>query len=166
VAGEEKNVGGVAAPAGEFAVGNEVNGVSGAGVFGKPVVVIVGPARNRVDDDVLQHAAKADGAEDLRLAFLRETDGFGVAAAFEVEDAVVGPGVLVVADQPAFGIGGQRGLARAGEAEEERGLAGGAQVGRAVHREDALLRQEEIEDRKDRFLDLTGVASAADQNDA
>jgi hypothetical protein len=59
---------------------------------------------------------------DLRLALLVEVDDLGVAAALEVEDAVVVPAVLVVADQLALRVGGQRGLAGAGEAEEERDI--------------------------------------------
>ena len=66
----------------------------------------------------------------------------GVAAAFDVEDAVVAPAVFVVADEAAFGVGGERRLAGAGEAEEESGVAAAADVRRTVHREDALLRQQ------------------------
>ena len=53
----------------------------------------------------------------------REPDALGVAAAFEIEDAAVAPAVLVVADQPALRVGGKRGLAGSGEAEEERDVA-------------------------------------------
>src|SRR5699024_11502762 len=51
-----------------------------------------------------------------------QVDALGVAAALEVEDAVGAPAVLVVADQLAAGVGGQGGLAGAGQAEEDGGL--------------------------------------------
>jgi hypothetical protein len=52
---------------------------------------------------------------DLRLGFGRETNDLGVAAVLEVEDAVLAPAMLVVADQAAGGVGREGGLAGAGE---------------------------------------------------
>src|SRR5436305_6296972 len=46
--------------------------------------------------------------------------------------------MLVVADQRAAGIGGERGLAGARQAEEDRSIAVRADVRRAVHRHDAV----------------------------
>ncbi len=51
----------------------------------------------------------------------------------------------VVADQRAVGISRQRRLARAAEAEEDRGVAIAADVRGAVHRHDALRRQQIVE---------------------
>ncbi len=120
-----------------------------------------------VDGDVLQHGAEmAGGVPDQRLQVFAEVDGLGVAAAFEIEDAVVAPTVLVVADQRPLRVGGEGGLAGAGEAEEQGHVAPLADVGRAVHGKHALERQEEVEHGEDRFLDLAGIAGAADQDDA
>ncbi len=44
-----------------------------------------------LDDDVLQQGVPLDGVEDLGLGLVGEVDRLGVAAAFEVEDAVVVP---------------------------------------------------------------------------
>ena len=96
-------------------------------------------------------------------AAAREADHLRVAAALDVEDAVVAPAVLVVADQRALGIGGERRLAGAREAEEDRDAPVGADVGRAVHREDALERQAVVHDGEDRLLDLARVERAADE---
>ena len=88
-----------------------------------------------VDDDVLEHGAEsARGRVDLRLGLGRQPDRLRVAAAFEIEDALVAPPVLVVADQLALGIARERRLARAGQSEEQRDIARLADVGRAVHR--------------------------------
>ena len=103
---------------------------------------------------------------DRRLRLGREVDGLGVAAALEVEHAVVGPAVLIVADQHAGDIGGERGLAGARQAEEHRRLRQIAHrmVGRAVHRHHALGGQDVVEQREHRLLDLAGVGRAADQH--
>ena len=76
--------------------------VRGAGVLGLGVVVEVEDAA-LVDDDVLEHRAEACALPDLGLGLGREADRLRVAAALEVEDAVVAPAVLVVADQQPLG---------------------------------------------------------------
>ena len=112
--------------------------VGGARVLGLRVVVEVEPPVP-VDDDVLEHGPeRVRGGEDLGLGLGGEVDRLRVAATLEVEDAVVAPSVLVVSDQPPLGIGGERRLPRAGEAEEDRDVAVRADVGRAVHRQDTL----------------------------
>ena len=85
-------------------VGDGLERIGAAGVLGEAVVVEVGHAGHRVEDHVLEHGAEAGGGRvDLRLGLGREVDRLGVAAALEVEDAVVRPAVLVVADQPRAG---------------------------------------------------------------
>ena len=96
-------------------------------------------------------------AVNLWLGFLRQLDDLGVAAAFEIEDAGIAPPMLVVADKAAVGIARERRLPSAREPEEERRVAGGADVRRAVHRQHALQRERVIQDREDGFLDLAGV---------
>ena len=74
--------------------------------------------------------------------------------------------MLVVADEAALGVGGKRGLARAGEAEEDGHVAGFADVRRAVHRHHAALREQVVEDRKHALLRLAGVGGSADEDEA
>ena len=117
-----------------------------------------------VKNDVFQYCtALSRRAENGGLVFLGEVDEFGVATAFKVEDAVGAPAVLVVTDEGALRIGGKRGLAGAGEAEED-GRVFAVGVGRAVHGENALLGQDEVHHGKDGFLDFTSVAGAADDD--
>ena len=129
----------LAGAAGARSVRNEVERIGRTGVLGLRAVVEIGHAGVFVEHDVFEHRAEAvAGGVDLRLGFLRQLDALGVAAAFEIEDAVLAPAVLVVADQRAVRIGRQRGLAGAGQAEEDRGVAVRADIGRAVHRHHAL----------------------------
>ena len=140
--------------------------VGRARVLGDRTVVVVDLPGALVEDHVLEDRAEHAGRPvDLGLAGGRETDRLGVAAALEVEDAVVAPAVLVVADQPAVRVGRQGGLPRAGEPEEERRVAALADVGGAVHGKDSPGGQKEVERREDRLLDLAGVRGAADQHD-
>ena len=75
-------------------------------------------------DHVLQDGAEAARrGVDVRLVDVRQADGLGVAAALEVEDASGRPAVLVVADEGALRVGGERRLARAREAEEDGHVA-------------------------------------------
>ena len=72
--------------------------------------------------------------------------------------------MLVVADQGALGIGRECRLSGAGEAEEDGDATIVRDVGRAVHRQDAMLGQAVVHVREDGLLDLAGVARATDQD--
>ncbi len=74
--------------------------------------------------------------------------------------------MLVVAQQGARGIGRQRRLAGARQAEEDRDIALGSDIGRGVHRQHVLVGQQVVQDGEDRLLDLAGVPGAADRHDA
>ena len=157
---------GMPGAAGLRGVGDEIERIGGAGVLGLGAVVEIRNARDRIDHHVFHDRAEAvRGRVDLRLRLGREPDALGVAAALEIEHALRAPAMLVVADQRAFRIGRERGLAGAGEAEEQRDVARGADVGRAVHRHHAFGRQIIIERGEDRLLHLAGIAGAADQHD-
>ena len=64
-----------------------------------------------IEDNVLHHRAEADRVEDLGLALCGESDALGVAAALDVEDALVRPHVFVVPDERAARVGRERRLA-------------------------------------------------------
>ena len=99
-------------------------------------------------------ASETERLENIRLVFRREIDRLGVTAAFDVEDAVVAPDMLVVADEVALRVGGKRRLARAAQPEQrdeelplclsavaEQCIESRPRFGREVirHRENALL---------------------------
>jgi hypothetical protein len=158
---------GMAAQAGGAGVRNGFERIGAAGVFGQAAVGKVQFQRFGVVDHVFHHGAEAvGGGVDLRLGLGREIDGLGVAAAFKVEDATVGPAMFVIADQRAVGRGGERGLAGAGQAEEHGGVdrvAGGV-VRRAMHRHHALGGQEVVQDGEDRLLVFPRIGGVGDQH--
>ena len=139
-----------------------VDGVGNAGVLGDGLVGEVDLAV-LVERDVLPPRIAADGVVDVGLGFLVEVDDLGVAAALEVEHAVVVPAVLVIADEQTLGVGGEGGLAGAGQAEEDGGvLAVHVGVGRAVHRGDALERQIVVHHGEHALLHLAAVPGVDD----
>ena len=146
-------------------VRNVLHGVGHARVVCDGDVVVVGLAV-LVEHHVFADGAKADGVEDLGLVEGIQAFALGVAAALDVEDAHVGPAVLVVADQQARGVGRERGFTGAGQAKEHGGLVrDGVHAGRAVHGQHVVLDgQQVVHDAEDGLFDLAGVAGARDQN--
>ncbi len=166
VGGQEDDVLRMTGAAGARRIRDRVERIGRAGVLRLGAVVIVRHAGVGIEHDVLEHGAETvGGVPDLRLGFLAELDALGVAAAFEVEDAVRAPAVLVVADEDAVRIGRQCRLAGARQAEEQRALALVADIGRTVHRHDVLGRQIEVERGEHRLLHFARIGRAADQND-
>ena len=146
-------------------VGNEIDRISGACVLGVALVVEIKLAGFRIADHVFQNRSEAfGGAEDFRLRLARQADHLGITAAFEIEDAVAAPAVLIVADQGAAGVSRQGGLAGARQAEEDRALAVRPDIGGTMHRDHFFFRQEIVQDGEDRFLDLARIRRAADQH--
>ena len=140
VAGEHDDVLGLGRDmAGDLGVLDVLDRVRAARVLGNAGVVVVGDARDGVVHDVLEHGAEPDRVEDLRLLLRAEVDALCVAATLDVEDALVRPDVLVVADELPSGVCGEGRLARTGETEEEGDIAVLADVGRRMERELAEL---------------------------
>ena len=67
-----------------------------------------------VNGYVLEKGVVSDCVVNIRLALLGKVDNLCVAAAFEVEDAVIIPAVLIIADKLTLRIGGEGGLAGSG----------------------------------------------------
>ena len=88
----------------------------------------------------------------------------GVAAALKVKYTSIAPAVFVITNKGATRVRRERCLTRAGKTEEERYVLSRADVGRAVHRENILLRQQVVEHGKDRLFDFTGVLSTSNQH--
>ena len=163
---QKDHVAGVGPHRGDAGPRDEPHRIGHPGVLGLRVVVVVRLAGCPIEHHVLEDRPEADGVVDLRLARLGEPDALGVAAALDVEDALVRPAVLVVADQRAVGVGREGGLARPAEAEEEGHVARVllVDVRRAVHGEDLHLRQVVVHREEDRLLDLAGVFRTDDHD--
>ena len=163
---EHHNILRLSGTTGRRRVRNRIERISRASVLGLGAVVEIDFASRRIDRDIFQDRAEAQaGVVDRGLGFTREANGLGVAAALEIEHAVRSPAVLVVAEQRAAGIGGERGLAGAGQPEEHCRVAFRPDIGGAMHRQHALFGQIEVQRGEHRLLHLAGVLAAADQHD-
>src|SRR5207244_3015900 len=81
-----------------------------------PRIVEIEFARQRIHHDIFEHGAKAlRRGIDLRFGILGKLDHLGIAAALEIEYAMLAPAMLVVADKRTRCIGRQCGLAGARE---------------------------------------------------
>jgi hypothetical protein len=116
-----------------------------------------------IEHDILKYRPEAQRLENVRFALGREVDRLRVAAAFDVEDALIAPNVFVVANEMTFWICRQRGFPRATETEKQRRHAclfiG---CGRAMHREQPALRRKVIGHCEHAFLHFTRVFGAED----
>ena len=162
IAGEKDYVGRMTGDAGNLRVLNELDRIRATSVLRDARVGVIDVAIF-IEHDVLEHGAEAQRLENVRLVFRREIDRLCVAAAFDVEDAVIAPNVFVVANEMTLRIGRERGFSRAAETEEQgrhaRLLIGS---GRAMHREQTALRRKVIGHGEDAFLHLAGVFGAED----
>ena len=75
-----------------------IDRVGYTGVLGNALVVEVDDAV-LVNGNVLEEGVAPDGSVDIRFRLLVELDDLCIAAAFEVEDTLVVPAVLVVTDE-------------------------------------------------------------------
>jgi hypothetical protein len=140
VACEKNDVGGVAAgDAGNLGVLDVLDGVCATSVLGEGGVIVVDDSGGGIENDVLEDGAELDGVENIGLLLGGEADALGVAAALNIEDALVAPAVLVVTDQGTLGVGRESSLAGAGEAEEDGDISVLALVGGGVEGKNVVL---------------------------
>src|SRR5699024_1557343 len=140
----------------------EINRIGNTGILGHALVGEIDMAV-LVHRHVLQQRIAFDGIPNVRFALLVEVDDLRIAAAFEVEDALVVPTVFVVTDEQTLRVGRKSGLARTGQAEEDRRiLALLVGIGRTVHRSDALERQQIVHVGEHALLHLAAVPRVDD----
>jgi len=58
-----------------------------------------------VQFDILEKSIGVNGSVNIRLCFLGEVDSLGIAATLKVENSIIVPAMLVVADESSLGIG-------------------------------------------------------------
>ncbi len=100
---------------------NVVDRVGNTGVLGNALVSEI-DLSVCVQSNVLKKSVSLDCIVDIRLGFLVEVDNLCIAAALEVEYAVVIPAVLVITDQETLRVCGKSGLTCSGKTEEDSGV--------------------------------------------
>ena len=159
---EDDNCGDTA-NAGNCCIGDVLDRIADSGVLSKSSVVIVRLSCIGVDNNVLYERTELDSIVDLGLALSAEVDALSIAAALDVEHAVLRPAVLVVADEESVRISGKCGLTCSGKAEEYCCvLSNRVCIGGGVHRKNTLERQIVVHSGEHGLLDLARIAGAAD----
>src|SRR5690606_26395025 len=164
VAGQEDNVLGFASAVLDHALVDVFQRVGRTGVLRLRHVGVIRNARDRIHHHVFQYRTELDGVPDHRLVLLRQVDALGVATTFDIEHHALAPAVLVVTDQVTLRVGGEGGLAGAGQTEEQGNITVFANVGGAVHRQHVFFRQQEVLHGEHGLLHFTGVTHAGDQH--
>ena len=141
---------------------DEVNRVRSASVLGERRIVVIDFSSLGITNGVFQNRAEFDRVIDFGLAVGGKMDALRIATAFDVDNTLIGPVVLVVANELTRGFGRKRRFAGARKTKEETGIAVVAFVGRAVHGKEALLRHEIIHDREDALLHFARILGAED----
>ena len=100
---------------------NMVDGIGYTGVLRYALIIEIDLSIS-IQRYVLQQSVALDGVVDIRLGLFVQIDNLRVASAFEVEDTVVIPAVLIITDQQTFGICGQSSLTSSGQTEEDSGV--------------------------------------------
>ncbi|KAH3664895.1 hypothetical protein OGATHE_003710 [Ogataea polymorpha] len=166
VAREQHNVLRVAVgQAWDFGGRNEVDRVSASSVLGDHGVCVIHHPGDRVVHHVFEHRAKPDCIENFWLFLGRQIETLGVAAALDVENTVVGPAMLVIADQLPVRVCAERGFSCSRQTKEERHVAVlHALVGRRVQCQHLVLHRHEVKHHGENTLfHLTSVLGS--QND-
>lgn len=119
VAGQHENVFRVPGNTRNSGVGNVLDGIGTAGILCDRAVIVIDFASDGVNNDILKDASKLDGIKNLGLLVSRQVDAFGIAATFDVEDSVVSPAMLIVANEIPMDVSRQGSLTSARQAKEQ-----------------------------------------------
>ena len=142
------------------------NRVGRSGIFRQRPVIKIDRTGRLVQDHILQNGAEgARRLENFRLLFRGKFNHLGITAPLEVKNTVFTPAMLVVTNQGPRCVRRKRCLACARQPEENRSAAIIANIGRGVHRQHALARQQIVHDAEDGLLGLTGITGATDDDE-
>ncbi len=106
-----------------YGIADVIQRIGATRILGDGFVIQIDLAGDRIIDHIFQDRAKGvGGLVDLWFGGRGKLDDFGITAVLKVEDALVAPAMLVIADQIAVGVGREGGLAGARKAEEQRDI--------------------------------------------
>src|SRR6266487_829726 len=87
---------------------DKLQGIRRARIFRDRVVIQINEASHRVKGNVLENRPKSFGCRiNLRLSRFRESDHFSIASALKIENTVVTPAMLIVANKASSRVGGK-----------------------------------------------------------
>ena len=108
--------------------------------------------------------SKTDCRPDLWFILGTEIDALSITAALEIEDPILGPAMFIVTDQATLRTGRRVGLTRGGKAKKRGHIPIPALVGRAMHGQHSLGRQQVVHDAEHGLFDFSTVVGAANKH--
>lgn len=154
----------MAGTAWNLSIGDIIQRISHAGIFRDGIITEIRRSRLRVDDNIFHDGAKTDRAIDFRLTVFGQVNALGIAAAFNVEDAVIPPAMFIITDKSTMGICGKGRLPRTGKPKEKGHITLAAFITGAVHGKNILLGQEEVHDGENGFFEFPSIKTTANED--
>lgn len=114
--------------------------------------------------DVFKDGSELDGIPNFWFLLFREINCFGVASAFDVEDACVAPAVLIVSDEPSLRVCREGCLSSSTKTEEKGDISALAFIGGGVERENASLGVDVVADAEHALFHFSGVLAPKDNH--
>src|SRR5690606_10419183 len=137
---------------------DKMQGVRYARILRDGSIVEIDTIGTGMKNRVLYQCTGTNGAEYFRLFLFGKVDGFGIAATFEIEDAVLCPAMFIIANQFAAWVGAEGSFTCTTQSKEYGGIAIFAAVGTTMHAQYiALLGQNIIQDGENAFFHFTCI---------
>ena len=143
---------------------NIIERICRPGILRIPGIKVIRLPGCRVEHDIFQNGTITDCIINERFRLERKPDTFCITAALNIENAMIAPAMLIITDKLPVRIRRKRCLAGTRKSKEQRRTAICADIGRAVHRQDAFLRQNIVHHRENGLLHLTSITAATNEH--
>jgi hypothetical protein len=154
----------VSRDSGDLSVGNELEGVTGSGIFGDADIIEIDLSRSWCEADVLDDCSKFDCVKNFRLFFSTQSDTFCIASSFDVPHPLICPDMLIVTNKLSVSDSRKGSLSCSRKTEEEADISLRADIAAGVKRKVSLLGHEVVHDGEHTFFHLSGILSTQDNH--
>ena len=151
------------ADGGDLSVIDEFKRVAGSGVLSDADAVVIDNTGTGNKLNIFEDSSELYGIENFGFFFWGETHAFSIAAAFDVENSLLCPDMLVVTDKVTISDSGESSFAGSGQSEEEADVSVLADVAAGVEGEMSLLGHEVVHDGEDSLLHFSCILTAEDE---
>lgn len=164
IAGQEDDVLGVSADSRDLSVIDELQRIRSSSVFSNGSIMIVNFSAGFLQHNVLQNSSEPDSTVDFRLFLLAKSDTLGIASTFDVENTLVSPDVLIVADKFAISDGTKSSFTSSRESEEEANITSSTDIAAGMKREMSLLGHQVVHDGENTLFHFSCVLRSKDNH--
>ena len=116
-----------------FCVQNKVDRIRGTCIFSVRGSIVIDNVGFFVIIHIFQHSTKTDCFENIRLFFFRKIDALCVAAAFNIENSIVGPAVFIIPNKLPFWICRKGRFSCSGQTKKDSYISGFSHICGTMH---------------------------------